>query len=216
MIDNFNLALTSILTSEGFYDGKKGEMNDPDDTGGFTVAGMTVRNFTSYYRLPNVSDVHNPPETIKQQMRALTEEHLGPYYKREKWDTCRCDELPPGIDFSVADVSTLHGFGRARQFYRRSLALGDSMKPLLDSEIDRVWKDDVDWDLVIHSIGQQRLNHYHNIVKNKPSQRKWLKGWTNRTQRITAQCCSMAPDRSGFNVADIGKPEEIEGSIELA
>lgn len=57
MQENFPLALQSILDSEGWNDGKKGEMNDENDSGGFTVAGVTVNNFCEFFGLPDRKSV---------------------------------------------------------------------------------------------------------------------------------------------------------------
>lgn len=197
MQENFPKALKSILDSEGFYDGKKGEMNDAADSGGFTIAGMTVGNYCEYYGLPKVADPHNPPEEIKASMRRMTEEHLGPYYKAHKWDDIRGDELPPGVDLAVADVCVLHGPGKGRQFFRRALGLGESMGKLSDDDIRAAWADTVNWDVLIEAIAAARRDHYERIIAAYPAKSKWRKGWFNRTARVTAECCALAPDRGG-------------------
>jgi lysozyme family protein len=211
MQENFAVALKSILESEGWNDGKKGEMCDPADSGGFTVAGMTVKNFTDYFGLAAEANVHSPSEATKAQMRAMTEDHLGPYYKTFKWNVIRGDQLPPGVDLAVADVCTLHGPGKARQFLRRVLGMGDSMKAFEDAVIQAVWADNVNWDTVIEGIAQCRRDHYEGIIANKPANAKWRKGWLARTSRVTAQCCTMAPDRHGGGtglLTDSGKAAE--------
>lgn len=214
MQESFQIALKTILEKEGYFEADKGELNDPNDSGGFTIAGVTVQNFTDFFKLPHVADPHNPPEELKAQMRAMTEAHLGPYYKHFKWDDIRGDQLPPGVDLAVADVCTLHGPGKARQFLRRALGLGESMAPLHDDVIHAVWADTVDWDHVIQSIAQSRLDHYLRIIAAHPGKAKFKKGWFNRTHDVTAKCCAMAPDRhhGSGDLHDHGRAHELEAA----
>jgi lysozyme family protein len=168
-------------------------MNDENDSGGFTVAGVTVNNFCEFFGLPKVKDVHNPPADIKAMMRNLTAEHLGLYYKHYKWDVVRCDELPPGVDLMICDIAVLQGPGKAGQFLRECLGgfpPGDSVT----EDMTQAAQDYPDWDQLVSNLASLRRAHFLGIVQSKPSQKKWLKGWLNRNARVEAQCLELAPN----------------------
>ncbi|MEQ1711314.1 MAG: glycosyl hydrolase 108 family protein [Hyphomicrobium sp.] len=213
MQENFDTALKSILTSEGFYTPSRGWTDDPVDNGGPTLAGVTYNEYCRYIGRPDlIRNDKNWDQSVKDALRAMPDEHIANYYRKVKWDVVRGDELPPGVDLAVCDVCVLHGPGKGRQFYRRVLGLGDSMKPFSDDDIRTVWTDNVNWDAVIEAIGEQRLQHYAAICARNPSQNRFLKGWTNRARRTTAQCCDLAPDRSGQSVpsTEVGRTDDHE------
>ncbi|MEQ1669905.1 MAG: glycosyl hydrolase 108 family protein [Hyphomicrobium sp.] len=216
MKHNFIIALHNILRSEGFYDGKRGWTNDPEDSGGPTLAGITYNNYCEYIGEPGLcrpKNDRNWDPAIVRALRNITDDQISDFYRTKKWSVVRGDDLPPGIDLAVVDVCTLHGLGKARSFYRQALALPESMRPFSDEELRAVWDTSVDWDHVIEAIAGLRRKHYYAIITKYPGKRKFLKGWLNRTRTVTAQCCELAPDRSGetmLTLADHGRCDDPE------
>jgi lysozyme family protein len=86
---SFQECLDFVFRHEGGY------VNDPRDPGGETKYGISKRAY--------------PDLDIK----ALTPELAARIYRRDYWDTCRCDALPPGLALMVFDAAVNQGQGTA-------------------------------------------------------------------------------------------------------
>ena len=86
---SFRAALAQVLRHEGGY------VNDPRDPGGETRYGISKRSY--------------PAEDIKN----LTLARAGEIYRRDFWDRCRCDEMPPAIRMHLFDAAVNSGPVRA-------------------------------------------------------------------------------------------------------
>ena len=86
---SFRAALDQVLRHEGGY------VHDPRDPGGETRYGISKRSY--------------PAEDIKN----LTLERAGEIYRRDFWDRCRCDEMPPAIRMHLFDAAVNSGPVRA-------------------------------------------------------------------------------------------------------
>ena len=95
----FEQAVTFVLADqiEGGY------VNDPRDPGGETNYGISKRSY------PKV-DIKN-----------LTREDAIAIYKRDFWDKCRCDELPPEIAVAVFDCAVNQGASIAPRLLQKAL-----------------------------------------------------------------------------------------------
>lgn len=94
MRKNFEKALKFTLSWEGGYS------NDPDDPGGETFKGCTVRD------QPWLKDkIHN---------KTLTDEEAGEVYLANYWIPAGCDSLPYPLDCVVFDCAVNMGTLRAR------------------------------------------------------------------------------------------------------
>ena len=91
--ENFEDCLNTILHHEGGY------VNHPKDPGGETNLGVTKRVYEEWGGTKDMKD--------------LTEEDVGPIYKKNYWDRCKCDHLPSGLDLAVFDWAVNSGTGRA-------------------------------------------------------------------------------------------------------
>ena len=81
----FENALKFVLSYEGGY------VNDPNDPGGETNLGISKRAY--------------PNEDIK----ALTKEKAAEIYRRDYWDSCKCNELPESMAIAVFDCAVNQG-----------------------------------------------------------------------------------------------------------
>lgn len=85
----FARAVALIIEKEGGY------VNNPRDPGGETKYGISRRVYPAL-------DIAN-----------LTEERAAAIYRRDYWNACRCDELPPDIAVLVFDCAANQGVGAA-------------------------------------------------------------------------------------------------------
>jgi len=79
--------------------------NDLEDPGGVTKWGISQRAY--------------PDENI----RALTEARARVLCRRDYWDACRCDELPPHVAIALADSAFNQGPATAIKLLQAALAL---------------------------------------------------------------------------------------------
>jgi lysozyme family protein len=212
MHDNWPKALKSILESEGFFDGKRGWMNDPADNGGPTLAGITYGNLCEWRGYPTPQGRQWATDIVAE-LKALSDDEISQFYYEHKWQPIRGDDLPPGIDLAVIDVCVLHGPGKAQQFLRK--ALGFPPKGKVDDAVVAAAHDAPDYDAVVKSIAASRRAHYDAIIANNPSQQKWRKGWYNRTARVEAECLKLCQDASLLTLyrsppeTDLGRAHDI-------
>ena len=174
---NFSQCLALLLVSEG------GNDDDPDDPGGRTSRGITQREYDAYRQThPNLpSDVWDAPQTAVETIYDVSYWH--------PW----CPQLPDGVDYVFFDVSVLHGPGKAAVWLQRALGVKPDghigvitltrLKSAAPSE-------------VVSTMTALRRDHFNGIVANKPTQRKYLKGWLARADRVEADALKMVRSAS--------------------
>ena len=104
---NFQTSLLLVLKSEGNF------INHPRDPGGMTNLGVT-RNVWREWVNRDVDEA---------EMRSLTPELVTPLYKARYWDSCKCDDLPRGVDYAVFDSAVNMGPGRAAKLLQAALGV---------------------------------------------------------------------------------------------
>ena len=107
MISNFPASLALVLQSEG------GFSNHPADPGQMTNLGVT-RNVWKEWVKRDVDEA---------EMRSLTPELVTPLYKARYWDSCKCDDLPRGVDYCVFDSAVNMGSSRAAKLLQTALGV---------------------------------------------------------------------------------------------
>lgn len=175
--DSFEKAVDHAMKYEvgGFWDinapgardgtNKKasGYVNDPTDAGGETKYGI-AKNAN-----PNVDITNLNWETAKEI-----------YYKKY-WLAANCDKLSNQIAILHFDSAVNHGVSRSIKFLQCAINVTDDGifgQQTLDA-INKLNSLDV-----CNSICNQREKFYNDIVLNKPTQSKFLKGWLRRITEI--------------------------------
>jgi len=105
MQNNFEKCFQHLLKHEGGY------VDHPADPGGATNLGVTKKAWEVY-----VGHV-----VSKDDIKALTPAMVRPFYERNYWDVCRCDDLPSGVDYVVFDIAANSGPGRAAKFLQSAV-----------------------------------------------------------------------------------------------
>ena len=104
---NADLSIRKILAHEGGY------VNHPSDPGGATNKGITIATFRSHIkRNGTIAD-----------LKALTVQQAVVVYKAQYWDKVRGDELPSGVDYTVADFAVNSGPSRAAKYLQKALGV---------------------------------------------------------------------------------------------
>ncbi len=150
------------------------------DAGGKTSGyGVTQKTYNSYLESKGLA-----PEDISNIQIVEIYEILKTGY----WIPCHCDQWDSGIDLAVFQMAVNFGPGRANRIMQRIAGV----KPdgvIGDISISAILC--CDTTLFLESLFDHQINRYHVIVKRKPDQAKFLKGWINRVKK-TAEFLEFA------------------------
>lgn len=153
--------IPKILRWEG------GFVNDPDDAGGATNKGVTIATFRKFY---------GKDATI-EQLKRITDEQWLHIFKVGYWDKFKADDIN---DQSVANICVdwLYNSGIvAIKRVQKIVGVVDDgiVGPKTIGAINAK-----DAEPLFFQIRAARIAFVETIVRNKPSQRKFLQGWKNR------------------------------------
>lgn len=154
---------------------KKGFANDPNDLGGATQTGVTIGTYKTYCKkkgmpTPTVTDLQNIPY---KDWLAILKEMYWDRWKADKIDSQSVANIL--VDFVWA--SGTNGIKKPQEFLKvvpdgvvgpKTLAAVNNRGSLT----------------LFYQLRDLRLRYVDAIVKSRPSQKKWLKGWKNRINDI--------------------------------
>jgi lysozyme family protein len=104
---NFASSLAHVLKHEG------GWADHPRDPGGATMKGVTLATYSDWLGR----------QATKDELRAISDEHLRTIYRARFWDAVRGDELPSGVDYVVFDMAVNSGPGRAARMLQAAVGV---------------------------------------------------------------------------------------------
>lgn len=171
---SFDRAISFTLKWEGGY------ANHPADKGGATNRGITQATLNTAYKSGLVK--HNVIE-------ALSRDEAVAIYKRNFWDRYGWGSFSAPVDMILFDITVNHGIGNTAKIAQRAcVSLG------LTVAIDGKWGPQTRRALLLlegrNSLALskmliiKRLNFYESIVKSRPSQRVFLRGWLRRSSDL--------------------------------
>ena len=108
MKNNYVIALTHVLKSEGLWS------DDPQDSGGATMKGITLSTYREWKRNPHIS---------KEELRVIPDEEVYNLYKELYWNKVQGDYLPAGVDYAVFDFAVNTGVGRATKLIQEAIVV---------------------------------------------------------------------------------------------
>jgi len=120
MINNFGKSLDHILQAEGGFTADPKDLGNhlPDGRAGCTNMGVTQAAWEEYVG-------HKVSTT---DMKALTKEQVGKFYKNRYWDRVKADALPIGLDFLAASFAINAGVGSSAKLIQKCInAVPDGM-----------------------------------------------------------------------------------------
>ena len=176
MISNFNRSLEAILKAEG------GFTDDPRDPGnhlsdgrsGCTNMGVTQSAWEEY--------VGHKVSTA--DMKALTKEQIGKFYKSKYWDRVQGDALPIGIDFLATSFAINAGVGSSAKLLQKCInAVPDGM---IGSRTLQAIAG-VDGKELVEKFSEAKT-HYYQTLKSFPV---FGRGWINRVESEKAITLTM-------------------------
>jgi lysozyme family protein len=170
MTPRFKKAIPYIFEHEGGYNDIKG------DSGGATNWGISLTFLKSAKK-----DINGDGKIDWLDIKNLTEEEAEDIYWNNFWKPSY-DIMPEKIGIKIFDIAVNAGHQRAHLILQKSLNDLGSKIPV-DGIMGQVTiKECAKYDIgkVLEKIKANQIAFYTNIVKNKPSQQKFLKGWINR------------------------------------
>ena len=152
-----------------------GWSNDPDDSGGATMKGVTLRTYTAYRKKKGLL----PP--TEDELRNISKEEGLDIYKTMYWDTIKGDAFQSQ---SVANIMVdWFWMSGVIAIKRLQLIVGTKQDGIVGQKTLAA----------VHAKNQKELftqlknarhNHFISIVTKSPEKRKFLKGWFNRLNDI--------------------------------
>lgn len=153
---------------------KKGFSNDPDDSGGATMVGVTLSTYKTYckrngLRTPSVTD-------LKAISYKVWRDILHTMY----WNKWKADLIE---DQNIANmlVDWVWGSGASVGIKRPQRLLEVTQDGIVGPKTIAAVNSTQDF---LKTLYDARKAHFNEIVRKKPSQKKWLKGWINRIDYI--------------------------------
>tara|TARA_R110000822_G_scaffold19407_1_gene63338 strand:- start:144 stop:752 length:609 start_codon:yes stop_codon:yes gene_type:complete len=166
-----DLAIRKILEHEGGY------VNDPNDPGGPTNKGITIATFRRHIkRNGTIAD-----------LKALTIEQAVTVYKAQYWDKVRADELPGGVDYTVADFAVNSGPSRAVKYLQA--ALGVTQDGAIGPQTLAAAAA-ADPEALINKINADRLA-FMNRIQGGALWRSFGRGWQRRVDDVRATSLAL-------------------------
>lgn len=151
---DINKAFPILLTFEG-----EDFTNASFDKGGATKFG--------------ISQVANPDLDVVN----LTEDQARVIYTKRYWDPTHCNDAPNQLKYVLFDTAINDGVTEAIKILQHAAGI----------TVDGIWGNQTamaSQNVSAYSYLSWRQNIYNRIVDNDPTQQKWLKGWTNRVNRL--------------------------------
>lgn len=166
----YDEALRRLLVHEGGY------TNHPADPGGPTNFGITIYDYRKYVKA----------DATAADVRAMSVDDAKHIYRTKYWvaNGLNCDDLPPGVDYSIFDYRVNSGIGRADKVLRRVLDLASDAanEDVLGALAERNAKQ------VIVAINNERLQ-FLRALRTWPT---FGRGWSARVREVEAFSLQLA------------------------
>ena len=150
--------------------------NDPNDSGGHTMRGVTLSTFTAYRKKKGLE-----PPTV-QDLKDISPDTWEDVVKTMFWDLWQADQIN---NQSIANILVDWVFNSGYwgiKIPQRILHLSED--GIVGSHTLYAINA-VNQKVLFQDIKQAREQFYWDIAKNKPDQNKFIKGWLNRLNQFT-------------------------------
>lgn len=183
MADNFSIAHKFTLSWEG------GETDDAADRGGFTKFGVSTAFLTDIASTQAGRDVLERMGVIlpvtRNTIRSLTESLAASLFRWQMWDALKLDLIPLRPAVVIYDAAVNSGPRQSVKFAQRGYNACVAYGQPLDTDgimgpATRKAMQQADTDKILMAMLDQREKFFNDLVRAKPSQEVFLRGWLNR------------------------------------
>lgn len=172
----FEPIFESVLRAEGGYI----LTQDPDDLGGMTFAGISRRWWGNWEGWRIIDRMKKPRAT--QELK----DEVRDFYRTEFWDRIRGDEIKSeGVARMIYSSAVLSGLVRMFRMMRAALDIEGHDHKMSDGMLAAL--NDLEYNDKVKTAAEfatlfalERIRRYTLIVRDKPSQVKYLRGWISR------------------------------------
>jgi len=160
---DFNISIAVVLREEG------GFVDNPEDPGGATNMGITLRALTAWRHRP----------TSIEDIRTLTVAEAERIYRAHYWNAMDCDALPAGVDLMVFDFGVNAGPEEAVRALQRAVGTTEDgmMGPITLAAVARRNPADL-----TDRLAGERLQFYRGLSTFGT----FGEGWTRRVEEVKA------------------------------
>ena len=169
MKQNFKSALKHVLVHEG------GWADHPKDPGGATMKGVTLATYRRHFG----------EEKSKDNLRNISEEELEQIYRSGYWNKCRCDKLPPGVDYAVFDAAVNSGPGRGARWLQAAVGANQD-GGIGPNTLSRVGEQDP-----VH-VTDDMCDSRLTFLRSLSNWATFGKGWGRRVEGVRTLAMAMA------------------------
>ncbi len=182
-MDNFSIAHKFTLSWEG------GESDDAADRGGFTKFGVSTAFLTDIASSQAGRDVLDRMGVIlpvtRNTIRSLTKTQAASLFRWQMWDALKLDLIPLRPAVVLYDAAVNSGPRQSVKFAQRGYNACVTYGQPLDIDgimgpATRKAMQQADTDKILMAMLDQREKFFNDLVRAKPSQEVFLRGWLNR------------------------------------
>lgn len=180
----FEVCIPRILKHEGGY------VNHPNDPGGPTNKGITLATYRAFIN----------PKGTADDLKRLTEAQAVKVYKAEYWDKVKADNLPVGVDYTVADFAVNSGPSRAIKHLQMAVGVPVDGKigPATMAAVGRVNPAEI-----VERIHDSRMS----FLRGLKTWGTFGTGWTRRLTSVRRDALVDMNDNDTMHGAPVGAPK---------
>lgn len=164
-----------ILKWEGGY------VNDPDDLGGATNKGVTLKTYKAYCKRKGY------PQPTEERLKMLSDEQFIDILKTMYWDVCKADSIvSQSVANSLVDWAWHSGTATAIKEVQKVLGVK------VDGIIGNITLSSINSHSPLPLFGkiqQARIAYLERICIARPVNNKFIAGWLNRVYNL--QFCDV-------------------------
>lgn len=156
-----------------------GISNDPDDPGGLTNRGVTLKTWLAYGMDLNRDGLIDEKDLLLLTQEDVVRIILKPHY----WDHCQADRIDTqAIANMLVDWYWCSGALAIRKVQR---LLGINCDGIVGPQTLNAINRYPDQQELFEGIRRERLEYLQRICEARPLNRKFLRGWTRRVNDIS-------------------------------
>ena len=183
MADNFSIAHAFTAKWEG------GLSDDAADSGGLTKFGVDLA------MMQDIASTQAGRDTLDRMgiilpvthntIKNLTETQAASIYRWQAWDALKLDQIPLRPAVVIYDAAVNSGPKQSVRFAQRGYNACVAYGQPLDTDgimgpATRKAMQQADTDKILMAMLDQREKFFNDLVRAKPSQEVFLRGWLNR------------------------------------
>ena len=177
----FDKAVDMVLANEG------GFVNDPDDPGGTTNFGISLRFVKSIEHIYDV-DIDNDGDVDADDIAKLTKNEARAIYKVMFWDKYNYGNIENfRIALKIFDLCVNMGPRQAHKIIQRGLRSCERvvkddgiLGPITQLAITRMITFDKEPLCLLYAMRSEAAGFYRMLIKRNPVFKKYEDGWLNR------------------------------------